>query len=83
MSRREQRPEPDFDAVADILTPGGECADCKEHAERRTALALIPGNSGPGWTVYGCIPCVKKRAGFAMPSEWLCGNVARLIKAGL
>lgn len=75
--------QPDYDAVAELLHEAGECARCKAHAARRTAIALVPGNSGPGWTVYGCIDCAKLMASFSTASDWLREQVARLEAAGL
>lgn len=83
MTGQAQEP-PDLDAVTDLLNDvGGECAHCKELAEQRVAVALVPGNSGPGYTVYGCIPCAKQLARYAMAPEWLKLNVARLVEGGL
>lgn len=76
-------PQSDRKSMPDLLVPAGECACCKAYVEQRTAIALIPGNSGPGWTVYGCVPCAKRTASFATASDSLREHVERLIEAGL
>lgn len=69
--------------VDELLEGPGNCAHCKQHAEQRVAVALVPGNSGPGCTIYGCIPCAKSLARYAMAPKWLRDDVARLEEAGL
>lgn len=76
-------PEPDLDAVTGLLVPAGECAQCKEHVERRVVIRLVPGASGPGWSQYGCIPCTRTLSRRALAPDWLREDVARLEAAGL
>lgn len=83
MNGQARERAPDLEAVDNLLRGDGECAHCKEQTTQRVVIALVPGNSGPGWTVYGCIPCAKKLSRCIIAPRWLKADVARLIGAGL
>jgi len=65
-------------ARADLIAAAGECANCHEHAEERVTIRLVPGNSGPGWTQYGCLPCARTLARSRFAPQWLKKDVAVL-----
>lgn len=69
--------------VADLLEGEGECYVCKQWAERRATVMLVGGNSGPGWSQLGCLPCLHTRAAYALAPEWLRDLSAKLRAAGL
>ena len=74
---------PDLDAVAGLLSPPGECTRCGQYAEHLVMIVIVQGNSGPGWSRHGCIPCAKRLARYALAPRWLREDVARLEAAGL
>lgn len=77
------RSGPDLNAVAGLLSPAGECTRCGQHAERLVIIVIVQGNSGPGWSRNGCIPCAKQPARYVLAPTWLREDVARLEAAGL
>lgn len=76
-------PQPNFDAVQNLLAPGGVCPRCKTRVDRLVTIRLVEGNSGPGWSQEGCIPCARTLAGFMLAPQWLRDDVARLEAAGV
>lgn len=69
--------------VQGLLEGPGECAVCGCWAEQRALIAIVQGNSGPGWSRCGCLPCVHARAAYRSAPEWLRKDAARLRAAGL
>lgn len=69
--------------VAGLLVPAGECLSCGQWADQRAVISIVQGNSGPGWTGYGCLPCVHARAAYSTAPDWLREDAARLRAAGL
>lgn len=69
--------------VQGLLVRAGECAACGQWAEQRAVIAIVQGNSGPGWTGYGCLPCLHARAAYRSAPEWLREDAARLRAAGM
>lgn len=82
-ARRDTAREPDYEAVKGLLALAGRCPRCNAHAERLVTVAIVPGNSGPGWSQQGCIPCARYLARHALAPDWLREDVARLEAAGV
>lgn len=71
-------------ARSELLTFAGQCDVCEEYAAERMTVAMVQGNSGPGWSKYGCVPCARLLAVSMFAPDWLREDVARLdaIEAG-
>jgi hypothetical protein len=61
-----------------LIAAAGECGRCHEQATERVAIRLVQGNSGPGWTQYGCLPCARHLARSQFAPRWLRDDVAIL-----
>lgn len=61
-----------------ILAGAGECARCHRQVPERMTVALMSGNSGPGWSQYGCVPCARILAKSRFAPGWLKADVAAL-----
>lgn len=59
-----------------LLQPGGECAVCHRQVAERITVALVHGNSGPGWSRYGCLPCARELATLPFAPRWLAEDLA-------
>lgn len=59
-------------------SPAGECCRCGRHAAERITVALVRGNSGPGWSHDACLPCARVCARSPFAPAWLPGDLARL-----
>ncbi|OEV04168.1 hypothetical protein [Streptomyces oceani] len=64
-----------------LATPG-ECCRCRAQAEERMTVALVQGNSGPGWSTYACVPCARVYARSPLAPEWLREDLAALDALG-
>lgn len=65
-------------AASELLSPGGECAACKEHAEERVLIAVVEVGSGPGAILHGCLPCARTRARLRFAPAWLADGLAAI-----
>lgn len=63
-------------AAAELLSPGGECVICKQHAGERVLVAVVEVGSGPGGMLYGCLPCARTRARSRFAPSWLAEDLA-------
>ncbi|MDT0382395.1 hypothetical protein RM572_26910 [Streptomyces sp. DSM 42041] len=68
------------DERAELLAHAGTCALCEEYAAERMTVAMVQGNSGPGWSRYACLPCARLLVASAFAPQWLREDVARLDK---
>lgn len=65
--------------AAELLSPGGECAECQEHADERVIVALPQGGSGPGGPArLACLPCARDRARSPLAPDWLAEDLAAI-----
>lgn len=63
--------------AAELLAPGGECSECREHADERVIVALPQGGSGPGGPArLACLPCARERARSPLAPDWLAKDLA-------
>lgn len=55
----------------------GLCCRCEEHVHRRVLVAIIEANSGPGGSLYACLPCARHLARSTFAPDWLSEEIAR------
>ncbi|AXK33481.1 hypothetical protein DVA86_13295 [Streptomyces armeniacus] len=65
-------------AADELLSPGGECAVCKEQVDERVLVAVVEVGSGPGHLVHGCLPCARARARSPFAPPWLAEDLAAI-----
>lgn len=64
-------------SAAELLSPGGECAECHRYVAERVIVALPQGGSGPGGPArFACLPCARVRARSPFAPEWLAEDMA-------
>lgn len=62
----------------ELLAVAGECAECCEYVVERITVAIVQGNSGPGWSRYACVPCARRCARSVFAPAWLREDLATL-----
>lgn len=69
-------------AREELLAVAGECAECREYVAERVTVAIVQGNSGPGWSRYACVLCARRCAQSVFAPEWLREDLAILDAEG-
>ncbi len=58
------------------MTGPGFCCRCEEYVPRRVLVAIVEVNSGPGGSVYACLPCARVLARSPFAPDWVAEEVA-------
>lgn len=79
MSGRTEQQRADLVAAAEgLMALPGPCSQCDTYAERRITICIHHATSGPGVSVYGCIPCARKVARTMFAPSWLRDDLATI-----